>query len=121
KEAIKIIEETIKNYERLVPKISIDLKVLDIVEPFVANRKSILMNALSKAIKDVMGIQPTFLRKTGTGDMNLYGRIKKMPVATYGPGNSRLSHTKNEYIEIKDYLKAIRIYEKTIVYLFNKK
>ena len=51
------------------------------------------------------------LRKTGTGDMNIFGNITGIPVVTYGPGNSQLDHTPHEHINIQDYLESIRIYQ----------
>jgi len=54
------------------------------------------------------------MRKTGTGDMNLFGKALKIPMITYGPGNSHLDHTPNEYIDIQEYLDSIQVYEKAL-------
>ena len=46
--------------------------------------------------------------------MNLLGHRLNIPVITYGPGNSHLSHTRNEFIEIDEYLSSIDVYKSTI-------
>jgi len=93
---------------------------MDRVEPFVAGRNTIVMESLEEAILEVTGEPAKFLRKTGTGDMNIFGAEKKIPVATYGPGDARLSHTRCEYIEIPEYLASIQIYKRTIERILSK-
>ncbi|MCD6538245.1 M20/M25/M40 family metallo-hydrolase [Candidatus Bathyarchaeota archaeon] len=92
----------------------VSLRVLDRVEPFVARRDTLLMKSLSKAILEVTGREARFIRKTGTGDMNIFGSKMNIPVATYGPGNGRLSHTECEYIDVSEYLMSIQVYERAI-------
>ena len=48
-------------------------------------------------------------KKTGTGDMNLFGSKIKIPVITYGPGNSHIDHTPHERIDIDEFLSSIQI------------
>jgi len=57
------------------------------------------------------------MRKTGTGDMNLFGKALKIPMITYGPGNSHLDHTPNEYINIQEYLDSIQVYREAMLRL----
>jgi len=92
----------------------VSLQVLDRVEPFVARRDTLLMKSLSEAILDITGREAKFIRKTGTGDMNIFGGKMHVPVATYGPGNGRLSHTECEYIDVSEYLMGIQVYERTV-------
>ncbi len=49
------------------------------------------------------------LRKTGTGDMNLLGATTRIPVVTYGPGDSSLDHTSEEYVDLDEYRNSIKI------------
>jgi len=88
--------------------------VLDMVEPFVANRNTILMKALKESIEEVTRKGSKFVRKTGTGDMNIFGTSTGIPVATYGPGDAQLSHTRNEYVEFEEFQACIKVYEKTV-------
>ena len=113
-EGLGLAEAAIKQFSDENPNVSVDLKVLDMVEPYVANRTTILMKALKESITEVINKPPRFIRKTGTGDMNIFGAKTGIPVATYGPGDAHLSHTKNEYVEIEDYRASIEVYERTI-------
>jgi LysW-gamma-L-lysine carboxypeptidase len=79
------------------------------------------MKALGEAIQEVTGGPAEFLRKTGTGDMNIFGAETGVPVATYGPGNARLSHTNDEYVGTAEYLTSIQVYEKTIGKVLSRK
>ncbi len=93
-------------------------EIIDITEPFKADINSPIVRALVRAILNTQGVKPKFIYKTGTGDMNILGNELKIPVVTYGPGNSRLSHTPDEYIEIKEYLESIKVYQNAILELF---
>jgi len=109
-----LIGKTIDEFRAGNPNVSIVSKVADRVEPFVADRTTPLMKALKKAIIEVTGEQPNFLRKTGTGDMNIFGAKMGVPSATYGPGDSMLNHTNRERIELSEYAQSIQVYKRII-------
>ena len=117
-QVFNVITDLIEQYKTDHPKMSVKIEVEDSCEPYESNPKSILVRSLSWAIRRVRSKQATLLRKTGTGDMNLLGSAMSIPIVTYGPGNSRFDHTPNEFIEIKEYLDSIEIYQKTIKRLF---
>ena len=48
--------------------------------------------------------------------MNVLGRAMKIPVVTYGPGDS-LDHTPNEHIDVQEYLNSIQVYREAITKL----
>jgi len=108
------IDALVRQYGQENLGIKIKMAIEDRVEPFIADEHSALVKALRKIIEETVGGPVKLLRKTGTGDMNLFAEKIRVPVATYGPGNSRLSHTSNEYIEIKEYLTSIQVYRKTV-------
>jgi LysW-gamma-L-lysine carboxypeptidase len=110
----KIIGKVIDNFQVENPNVSVASMVLDKVEPFVADRTTLLAKALEKAIVEVTGGPSKFLKKTGTGDMNIFGTETRVLSITYGPGDSRLSHTKNERIELSEYIACIQVYKRTI-------
>ncbi|MEJ2272689.1 MAG: acetyl-lysine deacetylase, partial [Candidatus Bathyarchaeota archaeon] len=41
----------------------------------------------------------------------------KIPVVTYGPGDSTLDHTPNEHIDLQEYLDSIEVLKKTLTKL----
>jgi len=118
--AVEIVKEVIERLLGEKSSISVSLQVKDRVEPFVARRDTIVMESLKEAILEITGEPAKFLRKTGTGDMNIFGAERKIPVATYGPGDARLSHTCCEYIEIPEYLASIQVYKKTVEKILSK-
>jgi len=113
RKAIDQLKATIQNYKRKNPGVNLKMRIGDKVEPFIAKKDSLLVKALTWAIEDTVGGPVRLLRKTGTGDMNIFAAKMIVPVVTYGPGNSRLSHTLNEYIEISEYLATIEVYRRT--------
>jgi [amino group carrier protein]-lysine/ornithine hydrolase len=67
-----------------------------------------LVRSFLKGIRSQCG-EPRFVYKTGTADLNIVAPLWKCPALVYGPGDSSLDHTPNEYIEFKDYAKAVRV------------
>jgi len=118
--AIQLIKDIVKKFLEEKKQVSVSMQIMDRVEPFVAGRNTIVTESLKEAILEVTGEPARFLRKTGTGDMNIFGAERKIPVATYGPGDARLSHTRCEYIEIPEYLASIQVYKRTIERILSK-
>jgi LysW-gamma-L-lysine carboxypeptidase len=94
------------------PKTTIEIG--DSTPPFEASKSSPITRALGRAIIQTRKVKPTYLHKTGTGDMNILGSALNIPVVTYGPGNPHLSHTSKECLEVEEYLASIKIYIQTI-------
>jgi LysW-gamma-L-lysine carboxypeptidase len=46
--------------------------------------------------------------------MNILAEKLKIPMVAYGPGDSTLDHTENEFIDIKDFLSSVKIYEEAL-------
>lgn len=111
---IDIIKDLIDNFKAENYGLTVSFRVTDRVEPYVANRDTIVVKALREAILEETGEEAKLIRKTGTGDMNIFGSYFRIPVATYGPGDSSLSHSLNEYIEIPEYLISIKVYKKAV-------
>jgi LysW-gamma-L-lysine carboxypeptidase len=78
-------------------------------EPYESERGSTLVRAFQRAIITETGARPTFVKKTGTGDMNTYAASSKAECVTYGPGDPKLSHTDMEQVSVGDYLASIDI------------
>lgn len=112
--AVKIIEDLVDRFRDESYGLNLDFKALDMVEPYVADKGSLVVKALREAIFEETGEEARLIRKTGTGDMNIFGAYFKVPAATYGPGEAILSHTLNEHIDIKEYLMSIKIYKRAV-------
>jgi LysW-gamma-L-lysine carboxypeptidase len=114
---VDLVEKVIEDFQANNPNVSVALQVTDKVEPFVADRNTLLTKALEKAIIEVTSGPLRFLKKTGTGDMNIFGTETGVPVATYGPGDASLSHTRKECIRLSEYETSIQVYKRTIEHL----
>jgi len=69
-------------------------------------KNSPLVRAFLSGIRS-QGGEPRFVYKTGTADLNIVAPVWKCPALVYGPGDSALDHTPNEYINLEDYQKAV--------------
>lgn len=107
-------QRLVQNFELENPKVKVKMKVEDRIEAYEADERSIPVRAFSKAIEETFkGRKPKLLRKTGTGDMNIFAVETGVPTITYGPRSSQ-DHVPDEYVSIGQYLKSIEIYQKAI-------
>ena len=113
REVCKVVD----NYQKAKPKVSVEVKIKDSVEPFETDSNSLPVRALLRAIREVRHKSALLMRKTGTGDMNIFGRATCIPVVTYGPGDPALSHTGNEHVDIQEFVDSIKVYRKAIHHL----
>lgn len=108
----------IDGYGERNPAVKIDVETLDSTEPYLADRRSLLVKALTRSIWKVRGTQARIMNKTGTGDMNVFGNSTGKPTTTYGPGDSHLDHTPNEHIALADYLSSIEVLKGALKMLY---
>jgi len=111
------VKRRIDRYKSTNPKVTVLVEMVDVARAFEADRRSVIVKALAWGIRKTTLNYASFSRKTGTGDMNVLGNALKIPVVTYGPGDSRLDHTPNEHIDIQEYLKSIEVLKKTLTKL----
>ncbi len=111
------VKKRIKRFGATNPKVSVRVEVEGSDYAFEADRRSLIVRALSWAIRKTTLNYASLKRKTGTGDMNVLGNALKIPVVTYGPGNSRLDHTPNEHIDLQEYLASIQVYRRALMKL----
>ncbi len=74
----------------------------------LGERNSPLSRHFRRAIRACGGV-PRFVYKTGTSDMNVVAPIWNCPILAYGPGDSSLDHTPQEFIDLDEYLRAINV------------
>jgi len=111
------VKRKIDRYKATNPKVKVSVEMVDVAKAFEADRRSVIVRALAWGIRKTTLNYASFSRKTGTGDMNVLGNALKIPVVTYGPGDSRLDHTPNEHIDVKEYLKSIEVLKKALTKL----
>lgn len=108
-QVVAAVDREVAAYRRDHPGVAVQVSVIDSCPPYEADTSSCLVRALAYAIRRVRKRQAVFVRRTGSGDMNLFGTARRIPVVTYGAGDSHLDHTPNEYVEIDEYLDSITI------------
>ncbi len=111
------VKRKIDRYKSTNPKVTVTLEKVDVAKAFEADRRSVIVRALAWGIRKTTLNYASFSRKTGTGDMNVLGNELKIPVVTYGPGDSKLDHTPYEHIEIQEYLDSIEVLRKALTKL----
>ncbi|UCH37944.1 MAG: M20/M25/M40 family metallo-hydrolase [Candidatus Bathyarchaeota archaeon] len=102
------VKHIIQKYET-EGRVTVNLEVIDSCPSYEADKNSLLVRSIAYGIRQVTKNQAVLVRRTGSGDMNLFGSARKTPIITYGPGDSHLDHTSNEQISIKDYIDSIQI------------
>ena len=86
-----------------------ELDVLARVGAVRSERRSPVVQALTAAIRRCGG-EPQLKLKTATSDANVFAEYwPSTPIATYGPGDSRLDHTDGEHIALDEFLNGIRV------------
>ncbi len=96
-----------------------DINVLGELPAWAGGRTSLLHRAMARAIRR-QGGEVRYLHKTGTADLNIVAPAWNCPALAYGPGDAALDHTPNEYIELDEYLRGIRVLEDTLLYCSEK-
>ena len=114
-EIIRVVGDTIEDY--VSDRISVECTIIDSVDPYLADAKSLLVKAFTRAIYSKTHKKVTLVRKSGTGDMNYFGSSKGIPCVTYGPGDPHLDHTDEEHIQVDDLLDSIDIVKQALLYL----
>jgi LysW-gamma-L-lysine carboxypeptidase len=94
---------------------TIDCRFRGVEQAWRADRKNALVRSFLSAIRaSDSTVQPGFVLKTGTSDMNVVAPIWRCPIVAYGPGDSALDHTPNEHLSLDEYWRAIGVVEQAL-------
>lgn len=85
-----------------------DLTIVNSVAACRADRRNPAVRALTAGIRQQLG-QPSVMVKTATSDMNTLAEVWDVPMATYGPGDSKLDHADDEHIMLADYIRGVAV------------
>jgi LysW-gamma-L-lysine carboxypeptidase len=93
----------------------IDFRFRGFEQPWRSDRQNVLVRSFLASIRAVdSSVQPGFVLKTGTSDMNVVAPIWRCPIVAYGPGDSALDHTPHEHLSLDEYCRAIEVVEAAI-------
>ena len=97
------------------PRTTMTLRFRGAEMPWRGDRQNALVRSFLSAIRsNEAAVQPGFLVKTGTSDMNVVGPLWKCPIVAYGPGDSALDHTPNEHLSLDEYWRAVLVLETAV-------
>ncbi len=108
-------DELIAELKALSKNYDVELDIVDSTPPVEVSINSPIVRAMIRGCLR-NGIKPRIVKKTGTSDMNLLAKITKS-IAAFGPGDSKLAHTRSEFINVKDLLKASEIIASALIEL----
>jgi LysW-gamma-L-lysine carboxypeptidase len=83
---------------------------------YISDMKSPLVKSFKSGISK-NGMVPKLIFKSGSGDMNTLGHEWNIPAITYGPGNTQLSHTRDEVIDIREINSAVDVISDSLLSL----
>ena len=114
----KIVNE-VKLYINDILKDNYSYNIENRTEPYISDLKSDLVLSFKEGIVK-NNMKPKLIFKSGSGDMNTLGNKWKIPAITYGPGDTKLSHTSSEVININEIYKCTNIISDSLISISNK-
>ncbi|MEM2138492.1 MAG: M20/M25/M40 family metallo-hydrolase, partial [Candidatus Anstonellaceae archaeon] len=107
-------KEVSDTFRKLAPH-NVSVKIHESLPGVETDINHPLCRSMVGAIRDA-GLHPRYVKKSGSADMNIT-IANGIPTIAYGPGDSSLDHTPNEFVLLKDYEKAIEVVKKAMVNL----
>lgn len=84
------------------------VRVVDSIAAVRFPRTSSVCSAFATAITGLTG-RPRYSLKAGTSDMNIVAEHWPVPMVAYGPGDSQLDHAPGEHIDLREYMRSVRV------------
>lgn len=94
----------------------VELEFTEGLDAHRADGRTELARAFRVAVRS-QGGSPVPSLKTGTSDMNVVAPHWPVPMLAYGPGDSNLDHTPDERLDLAEYLRAVRVFERALAEL----
>jgi LysW-gamma-L-lysine carboxypeptidase len=102
----KIANELLDKLKSMIPT-NCSIQKISYLPPVEVKPSDILVQSLARSIIKE-GLKVNYIKKMGTSDMNVLYPITEH-IVSFGPGDSKLSHTPKEKINIKDIMVASSI------------
>ncbi len=117
--AKEAVESSLEEVRRKQKGARIIAQFDDPTEAYRARLDSDLVRSLSRALlRSPSKVRPSYIEKSGTGDMNTYASTFGIQAVTYGPGDTKLSHTSEERVSVGEILECSKILVETVEELF---
>lgn len=111
-EIIQHMNTIIEGLKKEKPNLDVQVEVINNLESIRSQPDEELVLRAVEAIKKVTGKEVVPGGMTGYTDGSMFVKSKKSyPIMILGPGTMSKAHQPEEYVEIKNYLDSIKIYE----------
>ncbi|MGC8542402.1 MAG: M20 family metallopeptidase [Vulcanisaeta sp.] len=97
---------------------SIDVNIVNIIEPAMNHHNSVITRELATSIKDTLHVNPSLTISRVPVDTRYFQR-QGVDAVTYGPGDYRSAHGPDEYIGVNDIIMASEVYLRLINKIFS--
>jgi succinyl-diaminopimelate desuccinylase len=115
-EAKNEIMNLLKELQRQDPELKFETKIVSQFNACLTPTNSPICTTTMDTIQDVTGTKPTTTMCIGGLDMRYFVEAG-IPTVAYGPGDLRLAHTANEYVEVQELLAVAKVYALTAMKL----
>lgn len=115
KQEVGDILETVKARRA---KFSYDIRDMHQVLPTMTAKDAPVVETVSRAIEDVLGVAPQYVVSPGTYDQKHIDRIGRLKnCIAYGPGILDLAHKPDEYVGVEDMIDSAKVMGRTLIKL----
>jgi acetylornithine deacetylase/succinyl-diaminopimelate desuccinylase-like protein len=103
-------EQLFEDLKKEDPSFEAGLKVVMDKQSMEIDSKEPVVKSLQKAFYEIRGFEPQIVGEPYWTDASLFVNKSGIPTCLFAPGDIRVAHSKNEYINIEDVVDAARIY-----------
>jgi len=107
---IRDISQRLKERDRTFEA---DLEVIEARFPTAVSRDERIVVELANTYRDVTGKEPVYGGVPGTTDGTILFAWAGIPIVTCGPGDTRIPHQVDEYLDIGQLIEAAKVYAVT--------
>ncbi|WP_340084960.1 M20 family metallopeptidase [Siminovitchia sp. FSL H7-0308] len=107
---IKDIKEILKDLEMKIDHFKAELKIINDLPALENERDSDFVSLALELNKELNKIEAEEKGANYYTDASVFFPALKIPTIIYGPGDEKLAHQSDEYVEVKKYIRAIQYY-----------
>ena len=104
------VQKIIERMSQKIPDFKANVEVLNDRPPVSTEPQADLIVLAQKVYREVTGREPNIRAANYYTDASALSVASQIPTLIYGPGDDRLAHQPNEFIEVAAYLEAIKVY-----------
>jgi succinyl-diaminopimelate desuccinylase len=107
---VKQVEALISDLCRRVPEFNASVRVTNDNSPVETSPEEPMVRSFASVVTDVTGAKPTPKGVAYYSDAVAFVPVLKAPMILCGPGEARLAHQPNEYVEIEKLVQSATIF-----------